>query len=137
MTSTSPQRIGTDPDALPFAERIRLGIERAITVDVAVKHPALAKNGRPPAKGAFYRWLSRGTRGVRIDSCLSGGVRVTSNEAIDRFHIALNEGDAQRGQRVSAGATPRQMSAAARRSHQSALRELERAGLTGSRKGAA
>lgn len=38
-----------------------------------------------PASSTLFRWASRGIRGVRLETCLIGGVRYTSREAIQRF----------------------------------------------------
>lgn len=43
--------------------------------------------GRPHASSIF-RWISRGIRGVRLESTLLGGRRYTSREAIERFAAA-------------------------------------------------
>lgn len=43
-----------------------------------------------PHVATLYRWMSRGVRGVRLRTCLIGGRRYTSQEALDEFHRATN-----------------------------------------------
>lgn len=52
----------------------------------------------PPRRGgkrvhisAFYRWVSTGSRGVRLDSLKLGGTTYTSLEALQRFAEALTK----------------------------------------------
>ena len=40
--------------------------------------------GRPNI-ATLWRWRTRGVRGVKLESCLVGGRRYTSREALDRF----------------------------------------------------
>jgi hypothetical protein len=37
-----------------------------------------------------WRWATRGVRGIKLESMMVGGTRVTSREAIDRFLSKLN-----------------------------------------------
>ena len=43
-----------------------------------------------PSLATMHRWMSRGARGVVLESVLVGGRRYTSKEALRRFHEALN-----------------------------------------------
>ena len=43
-----------------------------------------------PHVSGVQRWANRGTRGVRLETWLSGGRRVTTPAAIERFLLALN-----------------------------------------------
>lgn len=45
--------------------------------------------GRPDA-ATLWRWRTKGVRGVKLESILYGGRRVTSREALDRFVERLN-----------------------------------------------
>lgn len=38
----------------------------------------------------LHRWRLKGVRGVRLETCLIGGLRYTSKEAIERFFAAQN-----------------------------------------------
>jgi hypothetical protein len=40
--------------------------------------------GRPHIS-TLHRWRMRGVRGIRLETCLIGGVRHTSREALQRF----------------------------------------------------
>ena len=37
-----------------------------------------------------WRWVLHGCRGHRLESCMVGGLRMTSHEAIERFLAAIN-----------------------------------------------
>jgi hypothetical protein len=39
-----------------------------------------------------YGWIARGVHGVRLETIHQGGKRVTSIEALERFHAACNPG---------------------------------------------
>ncbi len=41
----------------------------------------------------LHRWRLKGVRGVRLETCLIGGQRFTSQEAIERFIAAQNAAD--------------------------------------------
>lgn len=38
-----------------------------------------------PHKSTLHRWRLRGIRGIRLETCLIGGRRFTSREALQRF----------------------------------------------------
>ncbi|NLF67444.1 MAG: DUF1580 domain-containing protein [Candidatus Anammoximicrobium sp.] len=49
-----------------------------------------------PAISSLHRWRLRGVRGVKLETALLGGRRVTSREALERFAAAVTnaaEGD--------------------------------------------
>ena len=47
-----------------------------------------------PHISTIWRWIQRGTRGHRLDTCYVGGRRYTSHEAVARFLSALNNNGA-------------------------------------------
>ncbi|MDB5390219.1 MAG: hypothetical protein JWM11_5865, partial [Planctomycetaceae bacterium] len=49
--------------------------------------------GRPICIQTLHRWRLHGVRGAKIETCLIGGLRYTSKEAIARFVAAQNGGD--------------------------------------------
>jgi hypothetical protein len=49
------------------------------------------RNNRPVHVSTLWRWALSGLRGVRLETALVGGVRVTSNDALRRFFAALND----------------------------------------------
>ena len=46
-----------------------------------------------PAATTVWRWMTRGARGVLLESVIEGGQRFTSREAIRRFQERLQERD--------------------------------------------
>ena len=51
-------------------------------------------NGKRVHVSAVYRWVSRGVRGVRLESVTIGGTTYTSLEALQRHADRLSEGRA-------------------------------------------
>ena len=49
--------------------------------------------GKRLAMQTLHRWRLHGVRGVRLETCLVGGSRYTSREAISRFIRAQNATD--------------------------------------------
>ena len=74
-----------------------------------------------PSRCTLYRWMLRGSRGVKIETLICGNKRFTSREAIARFIAAQNAADAP--------ATPVITPAQRRRQSEAARVELERAGV--------
>jgi len=69
--------------------------------------------GRDICIQTLHRWRLRGVRGVKLETCLVGGTRYTSHQAIGRFIAAQNTSPA-----TAASVSPKQrerQSAAARR----------------------
>ncbi|WP_182870877.1 DUF1580 domain-containing protein [Rhodopirellula sp. JC639] len=54
---------------------------------------ACRTGGRKRHRSTLYRWMTRGVRGIRLESALFGGERVTSIEALSRFFERLNGSD--------------------------------------------
>ena len=48
------------------------------------------RTGKGRARATVYRWMRTGVRGVVLESCLVGGRRYTSVEALDRFVSGLS-----------------------------------------------
>ena len=48
------------------------------------------RSGRGVSRATFWRWMMQGRRGVTLESCLIGGVRYTSRQAVSRFVARLN-----------------------------------------------
>lgn len=46
--------------------------------------------GRGVSRATLWRWMMVGLRGVKLESCLCGGVRYTSRHAVRRFIAAVN-----------------------------------------------
>jgi hypothetical protein len=49
-----------------------------------------AARRRPVHVSTLWRWVTRGLRGVRLETTMVGGARVTSLSALERFFIATN-----------------------------------------------
>jgi hypothetical protein len=56
------------------------------------------RSGRRVHVSAVYRWMSRGVRGVRLESIKIGGTTYTSTEAIQRFAERLSGQERQPSQ---------------------------------------
>lgn len=79
-------------------------------------------SGRRPHIATIYRWMLRGIRGVKLETCLVGGKRFTSHEALQRFSEALT--------RAAQGKAPVPRTSTRRKRHSEAVdRELAAAGL--------
>jgi hypothetical protein len=72
-----------------------------------------------PHVATLHRWSTRGTRGVKLQTWLSGGKRVTTPAAVEQFLRDLN---------AAAEADPRDLEADARRRADAAGRALEALG---------
>ena len=46
------------------------------------------RNGRPLSLATVWRWHRHGVRGVRLETIVAGGQKMTSIEAVDRFVAA-------------------------------------------------
>jgi len=64
---------------------IELSSETLIPIREAPRHLPKRPNGKRIHISACYRWISRGVRGVRLDSIKIGGSTYTSMEALQRF----------------------------------------------------
>ena len=76
--------------------------------------------GRPICIQTLHRWRLHGVRGARLESCLIGGARFTSRQAIDRFIANQNAGDSS-----AAPVTPSQRA----KQSEAARRELAKMGV--------
>jgi hypothetical protein len=53
------------------------------------------RDDRPVHISTMVRWATTGLRGVRLETAMVGGVRVTSDAALRRFLTALSGRDSQ------------------------------------------
>lgn len=100
--------------------------ERVLTLEEAVALPMLRKRGGevPKTPSTIFRWIRKGLRGIRLESALRGGIRVTSEEALARFFERVTT--ARDGQEpVSPPRTPTQR----HRASAKAAEACERAGF--------
>ena len=75
------------------------------------------RSGTGVGVSTVWRWVLTGCRGQRLESCMVGGSRMTSQEAIERFLAAIN------------GTTPAQLPANRQAAIAKAERELSAAGI--------
>src|SRR5687767_5031064 len=93
-----------------------------LEADLNLADAAKLVPGRP-CHMTLWRWMTRGIKGIRLDSVIVAGVRRTNREALRRFLQATT--DAADGVR-----TPRTKSPKARqKSIDEAIEELEEAGI--------
>jgi hypothetical protein len=99
-----------------------------MSIDLSAETPiALAEAARTLPGGAvhvstIHRWRMKGVRGVRLETFLRGGIRYTTDEAIERFFAATTAAADGTAPPVR---TPRQRE----RAMQQAERACERAGF--------
>jgi len=53
-------------------------------------HAPRVREGRRLHVSTPWRWAMQGVRGVRLETAMVGGVRITSKQALLRFFAALN-----------------------------------------------
>ena len=87
--------------------------EHLIAIRDVPRHLPPKGNGRRLHISAVYRWMSRGVRGVVLESVRIGGTAYTTREALQRFADRLND--------TRGGPTPRSRTTLTRK------RQLERA----------
>lgn len=75
--------------------------------------------GRPHVS-TLHRWRLRGVRGVKLETCLIGGRRYTSQEALERFSAATTAAANGEAPKVR---TPTQRERAIRQAEQELARE--------------
>lgn len=67
-----------------------------VDAETMLQFPA-ARNEFPGRKtlslATLHRWRLHGVKGAKLETCLIGGLRYTSREAINRFIAALNAGE--------------------------------------------
>lgn len=76
--------------------------------------------GKRLSLATLHRWRLHGVRGTRLETCLIGGMRYTSREAIARFIARQNASEAP---------TPSITPAQRQRQAEAAQRELARSGV--------
>jgi hypothetical protein len=111
--------MATSP-SLELKQMIDLSTE---TIFPSLSAAASSLPGRPHIS-TIHRWRLRGIRGIKLETCLIGGRRVTSAEALQRFSAAVTA--AANGEPLPETArTPKQRA----RSIEQAERELDAAGI--------
>jgi hypothetical protein len=85
--------------------------ETRLTASEACRHRLLRRGNRPLNRSVLERWWKCGLRGpkggrVKLESFRSGGLRLTTVEAIERFLACLNGQPSSRRQRRNTGQLP-------------------------------
>jgi len=79
--------------------------ERLLTLAEACKVLPRRRAGKKCAVSTLHRWRLRGIRGVRLETAMLGGIRMTSVEAIERFVNRLTN-DPDRAAQACTSRTP-------------------------------
>lgn len=64
--------------------------ESVISLAEAPRHLPRRPDGKPRHLSTLYRWMTTGVRGVVLETCMVGGTRCTSIEALQRFSEAIS-----------------------------------------------
>lgn len=63
--------------------------EDLIPLRAAARELPSGRPGKSVHAATVFRWIAKGTRGVRLEACRVGGTWYTSREALRRFSAAL------------------------------------------------
>ena len=103
-------------------------LETVFALSAAPRRAPRLRGGRPINTATFYRWASRGCRGVRLETIQIGGTKCTSQEALQRFFDRLS--NPERDASCKEGDSARSPSDPRRRREAEAIeRELDRLGM--------
>ena len=74
---------------------IDVNVEQVLSLQEASQRDILPRRrgGKRPHVATFFRWVTHGVGGVRLEAIKVGGTLCTSAEAIQRFCERLTEGD--------------------------------------------
>ena len=99
-----------------------------MSIDLTAENPitlaeaARTLPGGPVHVSTTHRWRMKGVRGVRLETFLRGGIRFTTDQAIERFFAATTAA-------ADGDATPVRTSRQRERAIEQAERELEQSGI--------
>jgi len=68
---------------------IDLSTESVISLATAAREVPNRRGKRGVNVATTWRWAGRGVRGVRLETCMIGGIRMTSREALHRFFASV------------------------------------------------
>ena len=63
--------------------------EQPIPLSLAAREAPNRQGGRGISAATTWRWYQRGVKGVRLETVMCGGIRMTSREAVARFFAAV------------------------------------------------
>jgi hypothetical protein len=96
--------------------------EQPIPLSLAARETPNRRGGRGINSATIWRWAMKGCRGIRLQTAMIGGIRMTSREALARFFAAITA--------VSDGEPlPARTSRQRQRAIDAAERELSEAGI--------
>jgi hypothetical protein len=101
-----------------------LSLTQAAKLDILPRR----REGKRPNASTLWRWALHGVKGIRLETVMAGGVRVTSAEAIQRFFDRLTEAS-EAGRQSIPTPQPIHLSAARRKAIEEAERKLTAAGI--------
>jgi Protein of unknown function (DUF1580) len=96
--------------------------EQVLSLTAAAREVPNRDSGRGVNVSTIWRWALKGSRGVRLETAMIGGIRMTSREALVRFYertTAVANGDS----------SPAAASKQRQRQIEQAERELAQAGI--------
>jgi hypothetical protein len=70
---------------------IDTSIEQAIPLSLAAREIPNRRGDRGVNVATIWRWMQRGIRGIKLETILIGGQRMTTREAMRRFFAATTE----------------------------------------------
>jgi Protein of unknown function (DUF1580) len=97
-------------------------VEQPIPLSLAARETPNRRGSRGINTATIWRWAMRGCRGVRLQTAMIGGIRMTSRESMQRFFQRLTAATDATAPVVR---TPKQRETAIRQ----AERELSEAGI--------
>ena len=103
-------------------------LETVFALSAAPRRAPRLRGGRPINTATFYRWASRGCRGVRLETIQIGGTKCTSQEALQRFFDRLSNHDRDSSMRTS-DSTPHVSNARKEREAKAVVEQLDRLGI--------
>jgi hypothetical protein len=104
--------------------------EKTLSLTQAAKLDFLPqrREGKRPNASTLWRWALHGIKGIRLETVMAGGVRVTSAEAIQRFFERLT-GLAESGRASVSSPEPPRLPAHRRKQIAAAEKKLAAAGI--------
>ena len=106
--------------------------ESMLTFSAAARYVGKLKGGKPVSLQTLWRWATKGSHGVRLESLCVGGTRCTSKEALQLYFDSLTLAKACAG---VAGSSPGDAAAPVREVIGDVDAVLRRAGIIGGPEG--
>lgn len=104
------------------AEMIDTSVEEPIPLSVAARETTNRRGSRGIATPTAWRWAMKGVKGIRLETIMVGGIRMTTRPALARFFAAVTAA-------ADGTAIPSRTSAQRERAIARDAAELEAAGI--------